>query len=229
MRAYLRSFVFTLLLLGISATVFATENPFSNYRYDPFQFSYKEYHYKADVVLINESSKPSVKYFDMFGINAGLPEKYMGKIEKKGAQVQITSDHGTMLFRLEEDHLMGCAIEKVRSSNLDFCSAFDSTQGYYQKLFTLTPENIGEPRIKGNLWIIHEKGVAFEHVKKIIVFEGRNFKGYLRVFNNPDWKIRQEMVLFHDRIPDKGYVVFATTIADEDFMADFLSSFKQDQ
>jgi len=226
MYSNLRIFVFTLLLFGVSSTVPASENPFLNYRYDPFQFSYKEYHYKADVVVINESSKPSVKLFDLFGITAGLPEKYMGKIQKTDAQIQIKSDHGTLLFRLEKEHLMGCTNKKIRSSNLDFCSAFDSTQGYYQKLFTLTPENIGESRTKGDLWIIHEKGVAFEYVTKLTVFEGKDFKGYLRIFNNPDLKIRQEIVIFHDRAPEKGYIVMATTIADDDLIANFLSSLR---
>ncbi|VVS92159.1 hypothetical protein [Desulfoluna spongiiphila] len=227
MKTSLLSMVFAFMALLMSSYAFASENPFENYRYDPFQFPYKEYYYTADVVPLTPTSKASGVPLDLFGLSAALPAKYMGELDRKSnTQIQVRSEHGLVILRYEEDDMMGCRNEKARAGNLDFCSAFKSTREFYQKLFTLTPDNAGTPVKRGDLWILHEKGVFFEHAEKIRIYEGQEITGYSKAFTNPEWKIRQEVVIFHDQIPKKGYIVMATTIDDDSMVTALLSSLK---
>ena len=158
------------------STGHASSDGFDGYRFNPFQFPYPEYRYKAKTIPLSQLRRQdgATASISFFGFSALIPERYAGQVEESGESVVIRSmkKRGILISR-EKESLMGC--EEGRDIYKDFCSAFTSTQDFYQKLFTLVPEDLAKDEYApiGYSWIVHRKGVMFSRVSKILIYEDR--------------------------------------------------------
>ena len=152
---------------------------FRNYRSNPFQFPYPEYHLKADVIdrIDHVGEAGPTRKFRMFGLTASMSAGFFDDIDTRfisDGQVYLNKNgKPVLLLNYYKEELMGCASAAMRSANMDFCAAFESTREFNEKLFLFTPEELR--RINqynpGNLWIVHKKGYVFEHTDKIYFFQ----------------------------------------------------------
>lgn len=175
-------FIFIIVFIyGCSAA-----SGFEDYRYNPFQFPYPEYYLKAEkiktieTVKRNKSSQP----IDLFGVKALVPRQYDDiAIRNNNAKspTVLKKNGGIFLFAAyHEEDLLGCNSPTAVKMHRDFCSAFDSTEEFNKKLFTLTPEAITSPNTlsDGDLWIIHRKGMIFKKTQKIKMYQLKNLTAF---------------------------------------------------
>src|SRR5574337_934216 len=139
----MRTMIISIVLLVLSGC--SCHENFSAYRYNPFQFVYPEYQLKAEVTEIPSSSFSTVSGtpIDFFGLNAMLPPQWAaltkGKTVKEN-EIVFKSGKDVVIVSREKANLLGCEYSEFRDGNKDFCSAFESIEDFYWKLYTLTPE-----------------------------------------------------------------------------------------
>lgn len=123
--------------------------------------------------------------------------------------------------------MIGCDDEQVKNSNKDFCSAFDTSKEYYEKLFTITPQDLrsGNKQIIGNKWIVHRKGFTFENVKKLHKYTGRCFVSFESIYKS-DSNMTKDMILFHDDTKPY-YIVFSTNHKDDSIFKNLLKTLQE--
>lgn len=129
----------------------------------------------------------------------------------------------------QKENLLGCDNNEFKEANKDFCSAFTSTEDFFWKLYTLTPEAISKeeyPTI-GQKWIIHRKGFFLEKIERIKVYKGPGVTVYRSDFK-PDSRLRTELFVFHKEIhPD--HLIISTTIKDEETVDALIASIQKVQ
>ena len=205
---------------------------FSNYRYNPFQFNYPEYNYKADVTIINGSieSFENLAQVKFFGLSAYVPKNFVKTVRNEVYnQVTVKSDDFIFFMTKEKELLSGCIEEKVKFNNKDFCSAFSSTKELFEKLFTLTADDLTKQNQSsiGDMWIIHRKGFLFEKTKAIHIYKGKAFTAFVQVRkNNKTNEISKDITLFHNKLSPDHYVSMGTNISDDAFLIKFFETLK---
>ena len=202
----------------------------SDYRYNPFQFVYPEYNYKADSLKIKKktASLDNQTKVNFFGLSAYVPSEYAVTVNDESPdKVVIKSGKNVIVMTKEKELRSGCIDEQVASRNKDFCSAFSSTKDLSYKLFTLTADDINKsdtPPSVGVLWIIHQKGFLFENTKDIHIYEGDKFTAFVQVRKDiKEHGIAKDIDLFHEKtLPD--HISIGTTITDDKFLNNFLET-----
>ncbi|CAG1771952.1 hypothetical protein [Geobacter sp.] len=204
---------------------------FSGYRYNPFQFNYSEYQLKAEVAQIPSPSlsEANGSPIEFYGLSTILPHQWKTLAESKtiGEDRVVFKSGGNivMIFR-EKEKLLGCGYSEFKEGNKDFCSAFESTDDFYWKLYTLTPEQISKEK-SGQKWIVHKKGHFFEDIERIKIYKGQGVTVYRSDFK-PDSRLKTELIIFHKNLqPD--YLIISTTINDEEVIRALIASSEKAQ
>lgn len=202
---------------------------FDNYRFNPFQFPYPEYHYKAEIVPISSLNKGLVDSIriNCFGIDISLPKNFNTKLnqESNSCIVIRSRNNNGLIINRENDKLMGCADKNEKNNNKDFCSSFTSTKDFYYKLFTLTPNDLSNDKYmsKGYAWLVHRKGWMFYQVSNIMIYKGANWVVYRMDFKNLDMSVKTELVIFPESLkPD--YLTIGMNFTDNDIINTMISS-----
>lgn len=96
---------------------------------------------------------------------------------------------------------MGC-VDEIEKNNKDFCSSFIYTKDFYQKLFTLTPDDLSKSQYvaKGYVGIVHRKGKMFYRVSDIMIYKGGNSVAYRMDFKDSDMSIKRDLLIFTEAI-----------------------------
>jgi len=147
--------IMVLLFYGCS-----TNQCFEGYGYNPFQYPYPEYYLKAETIPIsseNMKSENNMVQLEYFGLRSYVQaESFNPKQKDVRENTIIFKDHDKVLvIERVKDSLIGCDDEQVKNSNKDFCSAFYTSKEYYEKLFTIMPQDLrgANKQIIGNKWI----------------------------------------------------------------------------
>ena len=209
--------IFFILALILSVTNAFADNQnyegFKNYRYNPFQFPYPEYYLKAEVIEIKslETKLDETRtIIDFYGLSEIISKKWFDNMsgENKSGRAlcyRIGKSCKLVIYENKED-LRGCIAQEVRNAERDFCSAFSSSQEYYDKVWLLTPDDLRKVEYAsvGNSWLIHNKGILFTDVKLLYKYQGMNFVAYRRDYKDgtPGEKsnLKTELTVFHQKI-----------------------------
>lgn len=202
---------------------------FSAYRYNPFQFVYPEHHLAADVAQMpsHSLSDATGSPLEFFGLRAILPSQWDALSKSRtvdGDRVVFKAGGDVVMIYRQKENLLGCENSEFREGNKDFCSAFESTEDFYWKLYTLTPEVISKEKYPstGQKWIIHRKGFFFEKIEKIKIYKGQGVTVYRSDFK-PDSRLKTELFIFHKNLqPD--HLIISTTIKDEESIRALIAS-----
>lgn len=203
-----------------------TEKFLNDYRLDPFQWIYPEYFYKADIINV-EKEKVQLKGYTkvvFFGLSAYVPSEYAEEITRDHDNLIFESKSVEKIYMLKaSDDSFICSDERFNYKK-DFCSAFKTSQELLYKLFTLTPDtakNIGDK------WIVHDKGIEFENVKKIEIYSNDRFMAYVKFIKDSLVKeegFSHEISLFHTNGPLNCFVNIRFISADDTILKNFLST-----
>lgn len=213
-----------LLLLALSGC--SCNKYFTGYRYNPFQFVYSEYQLKAEVSPIittdlAEANGPSIEFY---GLKTTLSAQWNKLAESKTVgedRVIFKSGSNVIMIFREKEKLVGCGYSEFKEGNKDFCSAFESTEDFYWKLYTLTPELVSKEN-SGQKWIVHKKGQLFEDIERIRIYKGQGVTVYRSDFK-PDSRLKTELFIFHKSLqPD--HLIISTTIEDEETIRALIAS-----
>lgn len=232
MKKYILLTLFTICSVLLSfgyaetgASVSSKKELLTNYRFDPFQWIYPEYFYKAETVPVEK--KPQAKRgarIKFFGLSACFPEIYSKDISLEHDIMTMKSESGShVLIMKASGDAMLCSEEK-RIRNRDFCSAYKTAEELFHKLFTLTPETA---ETTGDKWIVHDKGREFDNVKKILIFSDDSFLAYVKYIKNDlieSAGYSHEINLFHDSVPMNAYINIRLTEKNDIALEQVLSS-----
>lgn len=220
----------TIVVLLVTAC--STNQRFEGYRYNPFQYPYPEYYLKAETIPIsNEKIKPenNMVELEFFSHSSYVPAELFNAEPKevKENKVIYKADNKVLIINRKKDNLLGCLDEKVKNMNKDFCSAFVTTREYYDKLYTLTPEDLKKinDSLTGNKWIVHRKGFSFENVAKLHKYIGKDFVAFESSYKTGG-KLTKDMILFLDKT-QSDYFTFATNIRDDSLFRILLETLRQ--
>lgn len=206
-------------------------NAFQDYRFNPFQFPYPEYEYTAEQILIDKiiRSEKDIKIIDCFGVSISFPIEIVDHVEKKSkSQILIKSKNNmAIVVNFENDNLMGCTNESEREKNRDFCSAFNSTEDFYNKLFTLTPKDLSSDKYSstGFKWIVHRKGQMFNRVSGLRVYKANNYSVYRTDIKDEKMSIKSELYIFPKSIKP-NYIIISMNFKDDEIIKTIVSSIK---
>ena len=203
-------FITAVFICSIVGTSSASEE-FSNYRSSPFQWVHPEYYYKAKIINVQNDKYKSngQSKIAFFGLSAKLPAGY----EKSKKNISDTtigfrsslSKKSNMVISINDEAIL-LGTEFSRKREKDYYSAFNSAKEWYHKLFTLTPDIVNEKTFTGDLWLIHGKGMLFEHIKKIAIYKGNNFTAYASFYKKDNPYLDKEIILFHEDLPEDKYI-----------------------
>ncbi len=220
-----------LVLIVLLATSCSTNQAFEGYRYNPFQYPYPEYYLKAESIAIShEKIKPenNMVKLEFFGFSSYVPAELFNAEPKEIGENKVIFKAGdkVLIIHREKDNLLGCADDQVKNRNKDFCSAFTSTRDYYDKLYSLTPEELKENGIlqTGNKWIVHRKGFTFENVDKVRKYIGKDFVAFESSYKNGG-NMTKDMILFLDKA-QPYFFTFATNVRDDSLFKKLLQAFQ---
>mgnify|MGYP003564940510 FL=1 len=159
----MKHYIFILLLIFLHNC----NQKFKNYRYNPFQFPYKEYYYKAKEVEIKSKNITEGEKFSFDKFYFILKNGFVDTMTFS-SNIYHFYKNGKKIFIISKrvDDKMGCSDSLSRALNKDFCSSANSMKEFYLKLFTLTPESLNKKEFAGigNQWIVHQKGAFFEQI-----------------------------------------------------------------
>jgi len=232
--------VLVLLLTAACTTNNNLCTDFENYRFNPFQFPYPEYYMKAKVIDIDKLHSPSrdgQTKINFFGLSAVISKEWFSNqdISADGKTITFLIDNEKSFFLYQDsEQLMGCALPESREANKDFCSAFNSTKEYYEKLYMLTPDDLRkkEYAAKGNSWIVHQKGSWFaapRQVTAIYKYEGNDFVAYRRDFKTDksgDKTVTSEVVIFHKINAPNAIVIGSLVEKNDELFRQLLTTLK---
>jgi hypothetical protein len=233
MKSKLWMFLFVPFFLVNSACC----DDLADYRYNPFQFVYPEYNYKADIQKIKKKtgSFNGFSKVNFFGLSAFVPSEYVKTVNNENPDtVTFKSGKSVFVMTKEKDLRSGCNDEQVSSENKDFCTAFSSTKDLFYKLFTLTAEDIRNPESNvsstGILWIIHRKGMLFENTQTIHIYEGTDFTAFVDVQKEiKNRALAKNITLFHEKISPNYYLSVGTNNRDDKFLNTFLATLESEK
>lgn len=227
MADYIIIITMVLLFSGCS-----TNQGFEGYRYNPFQYPYPEYYLKAETIPISSEkmkAENNMVQLEYFGLRSYVQaESFNPKLKDVRENTIIFKDHDKVLvIDRVKDSLIGCDDEQVKNSNKDFCSAFDTSKEYYEKLFTVTPQDLrgANKQIIGNKWIVHRKGFTFENVEKLHKYTGRCFVSFESIYKSGS-NMTKDMILFRDKTK-QYYIIFATNHKDDLFFKKLLETLQE--
>ncbi|MBU1169358.1 MAG: hypothetical protein KKD44_07315 [Proteobacteria bacterium] len=206
------------LILGLAPYSIANETPnLSEYRYNIFQWVYPEYYFKAEQVSIKKEGmkKEAGHAITFFGLSACIPDEYTepNQISKNSVTYRTSGKKTGLAISIDDETKLLCS-DIAKSREKDFCSSFNSAKEYYHKLFSLTPDSIDETTSTGDMLLIHAKGIFFEHIKKIKIYNGKSFTAYAREFDDHSTPLKQELIIFHKRLPEHKYIVVGFSASD---------------
>ena len=201
----------------------------SAYRYNPFQFIYPEHHFAAEIAQMpsRNSSETVGSSLEFFGLTAILSPKWDALSKARsidGDKVVFKTGSDVVMISRQKENLLGCDNNEFREANKDFCSAFGSTEDFFWKLYTLTPEVISKEKYPatGQKWIIHRKGFFFENIERIKIYKGQGVTVYRSDFK-PDSRLKTELMIFLKNLqPD--HLIISTTINDEEAIDALIAS-----
>jgi hypothetical protein len=199
------------------------------YRYNAFQFIYPEHYLKADITNVPSSgaSDENTATLEFFGLHAVLPSRWRELVQSrvlKGDKVICKSRGEVVIISLEKETKLDCEFQEFREANKDFCSAFNSINDFYLKLFTLTPDIVltRKPSITGEQWLVHKKGYYFELVKSIKIYQGDEVTVY-RSDLKPGHSVKTNLIIFHKKLRP-NYLLVSTTFDDEEALNSLIAS-----
>lgn len=224
------------LILFLAGCYSSHKTDFEKYRYNPFQFPYPEYHYKAKIInveRIKNTFNEETQKVEFFGMVTNISKNLSANVEdlrKEGLPILFKTEDGNsfVMINKTKDTLMGCIYPEARKTNVDYCSAFGSTKEFFEKLYLLTPKDLSKPEYLpiGNSWIVHKKGYLFDNVEKIYIYESKKFKAFRRDFKPTNRSLKVELDIFPDKIaPD--YITIATNIKDDKFILNLLKNLQE--
>jgi len=201
------------------------------------QLTDAEYFTTAKVIHVeqkNSIAQDDIK-IDFFGFSAFVSSKWLNKQHRTSHKEAIAykiSNADKFLILYNRDELMGCATPKDNSNEKDFCSAFKSTQEYYDKVWTLTPDDLKAPQYatRGNYMLVMEKKSWFtrpERVTAIYKYNGNGFTAYRRDFQSEDpmGKInRSELIIFPDKIAPNSISISPISANNDELFEQILST-----
>lgn len=220
------SFCCPVILFSATSKNTSTSLEKSDYRFDPFQWIYPEYYYKADIIPVQKEKIAPDGYtkVEFFGLTAYIPSNYTDKITREHDIMSFWSKAGDRILMLKATNdTFFCSDEKLAYQK-DYCSAYKTPQELFHKLFTLTPdiaENIGDK------WIIHDKGLQFDNAKKIEIHSDDKFMAYVKFIKDSLVKkteFSHEITLFHANGPLNCYVNIRYIANDDTFLKYFIST-----
>lgn len=228
-----RAYFFFLLLFFVGCL---QDNAFREYRYNPFQFPYPEYFLKAERVDFTTKMplEPVANpvNINFFGLTSTIDSEWFDA-EKGTDAVRRYTLNGKTQFILytNKEVRFGCSDEVSASINRDFCSGFQSSKEFFEKLYTLTPADLEEPSLSvvGDSWIVHRKGWLFEGTQNIVIYEGTDFIAFRRDFKGGESeKITTEIHLFlHQR--ETSWVTLGMKDCPDAFVGQFLKGLHVDE
>lgn len=230
-----------LLLLSLAACSTSEQlcTGFEHYRNNPFQFPYPEYYLKAKVVEITsqhltlQNKQIKINFFDL---SATISKDWFDHqdVSSNGGTISFQKDNERSFFvYIEREQLMGCGVPETREANRDFCSAFNSTKEFYDKLYLLTPDDLrkNEYASKGNSWIVHQKGSWFSsprQVTTIYKYKGNGFVAFRRDFDNKKESggkaLTSELVIFHQNNAPNAIVIGSRIDKNDELFHQILST-----
>jgi hypothetical protein len=210
---------------------------FENYRYNPFQFPYPEYNLKADSVFISSvdhSTIPNSIKIDYFGFQSYIDSTIFDSIVSRGDRGYYFYKNNKKVFIIlfNKDSLIGCSDSESRSINRDFCSAFSSNKEYFQKLYTLTPDDLNKRKYfpLGNSWIVHQKGIIFQDIKSISIHIHNEFIAFRRDYNlEKNLSVSNGVVVFHNNLNPNYSISFAFSTSNELLVKQLLTTMSSDK
>lgn len=226
---FFNSFIFLSLFLISNSFAFQQSNGFQGYRFNPFQFPYPEYEYTAKQIVIDETirSDKDSKIINCFGVSIAFPKEISDQVDQKSkSRLLIKSKNNkAIVVNFENENLMGCSDETERNNNKDFCSAFSSTEDFYNKLFSLTPEDLSSDQYlsTGYKWIVHRKGQMFNRVSGIEIYKGNNYSVYRTDIKDDKMSIKSELFIFPESIKP-NYLVLSMNFRDDEIIKTIVSS-----
>lgn len=205
------------------------QNNFSEYRYSIFQWVYPEYNLKAKVLPIPSETPQKEGYSKIvfFGFTANIPDEFnhpRPQTQQNTLVFKAGNGKTALLIMLEDEALLLCS-EYAKEREKDFCSAFGSAQEYYHKLYTLTAAAIDENTTTGDMMLIHSKGILFEHIPAIKIYEGPHLTAYANFHAEKDSPIKEELIIFHDALPKSNYLRIGLNFSGKQ-AEEFLASLK---
>lgn len=213
-------FRFQMIVVALFVTACSTNQGFEGYRYNPFQYPYPEYDLKAKLIPISNEkikSENNMVNLEFFGLKSYVPDELFKAEQKEAKENKIIYKDGDkfLIIIREKENLLGCVDEQVKYMNKDFCSAFDSTKDYYDKLYSLTPEDLKRCNnsMTGNKWIVHRKGFTFENVDTLNKYIGKDFIAFESCYKSGS-KMTKDLILFLDKT-QPYYFTFATNVSDD--------------
>ena len=200
------------------------------------QFNDPEYYMKAKVIDIQpgKSITQDNTKIDFFGLSASISS---GWFDKKTNPVEPTTTFyfkdGKRIFVImplfEHEEKLGCD-NPIDDNERDVCSAFKSPQEYYDKVWTLTPDDLKDPQYatRGNYILVYEKKSWFGTQKAVAIYkyQGNDFAAYRRDFK-PDEENRSmtsNLVVFHQKIKPISFIITSFVDNNDELFEQILST-----
>ena len=220
---------FILIITTICLFACQSNSAFINYRNDPFQFPYPEYYLEAKEITIQKlfynSDQVSIE-FDAKRIAFNIDKNFSVRIEKRYGSYYLWSGEKLLgLLNFEKEFYMGCRGD-TKLYQKDFCGAFNSSEEYFLKLFTLTPNDLVPDKYTGigNKWIVHNKGSWFKNVNQLIVYHFKEGVAFRRDFNSDsDQKMKSELIIFHKNVAP-NYIGIGLTTSNSELVENIIAS-----
>lgn len=179
---------------------------FVYYRLNPFQFPYKEYYITPDTIVLstqanfklNRSDSVTLKNISFF-LDTAWFDRYSPQTVDTCSIGFYKKNRKRFVVSYSKENRMGCLDSMTRQVEKDFCSCFSSSEDYFYKLFTLTPEQLGKDPFlaRGYDWIVHNKGSYFQNVRKISIYQKDDLVAFRRDFvKSGEIPITTELVVF---------------------------------
>lgn len=225
----MKRFFLLLIIVGIYAC--QSNGGFINYRNDPFQFPYPEYYLKAKEINLRQAAdNPNQVSIETVNerISFDVDKNLHLQTKKKLDSYYLWS--GEKLFgviNFEKEVYMGCG-GAAKAYQKDFCSAFNSTEEYFSKLFKLTPDDLATDEYAGigNKWIVHNKGSWFRNVNQLFVYHLEDNVAFRRDFKpGGGQKMKTELIIFPKAIAP-NYVGIGLATQDSKIVEKIISSFQ---
>lgn len=201
----------------------------NDYRYNPFQFSYSEYYLTAKVVSLptpKTKIKTNLINLNSHNISFGFNQNNIDTVKVNSDTAHIKSEDKFLgIISVYKEELMGCS-SRIKEYKKDFCGAFNSSEEYFKKIFTLTPNDLTKDEYAGigNQWIIHDKGSFFEDVEKTLIYKKPTLIAFRSDLKESAGKpVKTNLFVFHNKLsPDFIHISF--TVLDEELIVSFLNS-----
>lgn len=227
----MKALIMTRLLLAIFLMVcnnsLAHEQA-EDYRFNPFQFKLPEYNIKADVEELESIRELPENYKEVNsnGYSFFIPKSFKTK-EKMRNALSVHIENGELLFivlKQYPNHLL-CKTPELEK---DYCSIFNTRRDILYKTYTLTPEDLSKQEYlgKGFSWVVFYKGVYFEKISDIKIYERDGFMFFRDKFK-PDIFLKRKKINVAVSSPKNDELLNITfTTTDEKLVMDILKSFQ---